>query len=106
MLKCFILSFRNDINYLFLVLNDCSEYSNYEILSLLYHKILEIENPHNDMIEQRFEVIKEIFSDYEKDINQFINKFLNELSSLSIEACFKFITGHTFEEKKFLLNYS
>ena len=57
------------------------------------------------MIEQRFEVIKEIFSDYEKDISQFINKFLNKLSSLTIEAGSKYITGHTFEEKKYLLNY-
>jgi len=90
--------------YLFKVISNCSDYSNTEIILLLYLNIFDFEDINENILEERNELIVEVSKNHIDEINQVIPKFLDRIDGIENIQKIKLIPGCSFLERKYIFN--
>jgi len=104
LIKLYICSKNISNNYLKKIILECYEYNNLEVISKLYFNILNVKSEISENILQRNCLIEAIYENYASLINELISKFLEKVSDYEGNDSLKYLTGHTFEEQRYIFN--
>ena len=104
LIKLFVCSKSVSNEYMKKIISECYEYNNLEIITKLYFNILDVKSEIEENILQRNYLIETIYMKYESIIKEFINRFLEKVSSYEGNDSIKYLSGHTLEEQKYIIN--